>query len=296
MTKIFLGREGLRVGWRLVIAIAVWTVLAGLLPLVLVWIPEIRRLIVNLRASSLILTPGTLLFSDGTIASAALLTGLLMTRIERRSFAAYGLPWRFAFGKRFWQGALYGFVMISLLMGLIAALHGFSVSGISLGTFPAVRYGLLYLAGFITVAIFEEFAFRGYLQSTLQLAIGFWPAAVVLAAGFGALHLSNPGEAKYGAVMAACFGLLAAFTLRRTGNIWFAIGLHTLWDWGETFFYSVRDSGVPAVGHLLDSSFHGPNWLTGGSVGPEGSFLVFGVLGISALVIHLLFPAAKQPQ
>jgi len=294
MTRIFLGPDGLRIGWRLVIAISMWFVLSGIVPMLFIWIPGVRALVTHLSAP-LLLTPAVLLFTDGIITIAALLTALVMTKIEHRSFAAYGLPGRAAFGKRFWQGALYGFAMISLLMGLIAALHGFSVHGLSLNAPAATRYGLLYFAGFITVGMFEEFAFRGYLQSTLQLAAGFWPAAAILAVGFGAIHLGNPGEAKFGALMAGLFGLLAAFTLRRTGNIWFAIGLHTMWDWGETFFYSVRDSGVPAAGHLINSDFHGPTWLTGGTVGPEGSLIVFGVLGISAVGIHFIFPARKFP-
>jgi len=294
MTRVFLGSEGLRVGWRLVIAISLWFVLTGLLPILLIWIPDVRVLIAHLTAT-VVLTPATLLFTDGVTASAALLTALVMTKIEHRSFGAYGLPWREAFGKRFWQGALYGFAMISVLLGVIAGLHGFSVHGLALNVPAATRYALLYLAGFIVVALFEEFAFRGYLQSTLQLITGFWPAAAILAVGFGTIHLGNPGEAKYGAIMAGFFGLLAAFTLRRTGSIWFAIGLHTMWDWGETFLYSVRDSGVPATGHLMNSEFHGPTWLTGGTVGPEGSLIVFGVLGISALVFHFLFPAREFP-
>lgn len=185
--------------------------------------------------------------------------------------------------------------MISLLMGLIAVLHGYSVSGVDLHGFPALRYALFYFAAFIAVALFEEFSFRGYLQSTLQLTTGFWPAALVLAAVFGAIHLTNPGEGAYGVVMAGCFGLLAAFTLWRTGNIWFAIGLHAAWDWGETYFYSVRDSGVPARGHLLRSGFRGPTWLTGGSIGPEGSALVFAVLVFAALGIQVLLPRRKNP-
>src|SRR5579875_1233615 len=183
----------------------------------------------------------------------------------------------------------------ALICRLRAARHGgFSVSGILLRGLAAVRFAFLYFLGFIAVAIFEEFSFRGYLQSTLQLAAGFWPAAVILAVVFGALHLGNRGEAAFGAVMAGCFGLLAAFTLRRTGTIWFAIGVHALWDWGETYFYSVRDSGTAATGSLLRSDFHGPTWLTGGSVGPEGSAIVFIVLAIAALGIHFLLPARKQ--
>lgn len=296
LTNLFLGSDGLRLGWRLLLAISLWTLISGILPLLVAWIPAVRMLLRRTAGGPVVLTPAMVLIGDGISACAALVTGFVMSRIEKRSFAEYGLPWKSAFGGRFWQGAIYGFAMISLLIGLIAASHGFSINGISLGGFSAVRYGLLYLVGFFAVAVFEEFTFRGYLQATVQLATGFWPAAVVLGIAFGALHLINRGESIYGALMAGCFGLFAAFTLRRTGNLWFAIGLHSAWDWGETFFYSVRDSGAPAVGHLLNSDFHGPVWLTGGTVGPEGGAIVFGVLAISAIGIHFLFPAARQPK
>jgi membrane protease YdiL (CAAX protease family) len=180
-------------------------------------------------------------------------------------------------------------------MGLIAIFHGFSLGGFAVTGTEAIKYGLLYGLGFILVGISEEFSFRGYMQSTLASGMGFWPAAIVLGIAFGAVHLGNPGEAKYGALMAGLFGIVAAFSLQRTGNIWFAVGMHASWDWGETYLYSVPDSGLLAQGHLLNSSFHGPTWLTGGSVGPEGSAFVFLVLLIWALAIHLLFPAKQLP-
>lgn len=294
LTRVFLGPDGLRVGWRLVIAVSVWLVLLRVLSTALIWIPAVRETLRRMATGPVVLTPAIVLLSEGILAAAAVLAALVMSRIERRSFAEYGLPGRAAFGKRFWQGAVFGFAMISVLMGLIALLHCYSISGIDLGESAAFRYGIFYFAGFITVAFFEEFSFRGYLQSTLQLATGFWPAALVLAVMFGAIHLTNAGEGAYGVVMAGCFGLLAAFTLWRTGDIWFAIGLHAAWDWGETYFYSVRDSGAPAGGHLLRSAFHGPNWLTGGSIGPEGSALVFVVLALAVAGVHVLLPRRKR--
>jgi membrane protease YdiL (CAAX protease family) len=294
MTRIFLGPSGIRVCWRLVFAIGLWLVISsGVLPILLILIPQVRAMLTH-PMIPLVVTPSLLLLSEGITASAALLTALVMTRIEKRSFAEYGLPGAAAFGRRFWEGAAFGFVLISVLMGLIAALHGYSVSGVDLHGLAAARYAFLYLVGFISLAVFEEFSFRGYLQSTLQSAAGFWPAALILAAAFGAIHLGNPGESTPGVVFAGCFGLFAAFTLWRTGNIWFALGMHTFWDWGETYFYSVRDSGLSAAGHLLRSAFHGPAWLTGGPAGPEGSVIAFVVLALSAIVVHLLFPSRKR--
>jgi len=72
---------------------------------------------------------------------------------------------------------------------------------------------------------------------------------------------------------AGAFGLLLCFLLRRTGNLWLPIGFHMAFDWGETYFYGVADSGQTLPGHLLNSSTSGVAWISGGTVGPEGSVL-----------------------
>ena len=291
--NIFVGPNGIRAGWRLLIFVAIFLALAYCVQFVLFHIPAV--LAYQQAHPKGVVTPAGQIIGEGLSVLFLIISALIMTKIEKRSFADYGLPLSQAFGKRFWQGVPLGLAMLSLLMGLIAIFHGFSLGGFAVTGTEAIKYGLLYGLGFILVGISEEFSFRGYMQSTLASGMGFWPAAIVLGIAFGAVHLGNPGEAKYGALMAGLFGIVAAFSLQRTGNIWFAVGMHASWDWGETYLYSVPDSGLLAQGHLLNSSFHGPTWLTGGSVGPEGSAFVFLVLLIWALAIHLLFPAKQLP-
>ena len=291
--SVFFGPEGLRVAWRLPIALSLWFVVVTVLQTLLLLIPGTRAWLHAQNASGTA-SPGLVFFLEGPNLAATLAVMLAMTKIEGRSFADYYLPGKSAFGRDFWQGFPFGFLMLSLLMAVIAAGHGFSFGARALSGGEAVKFGLLYLAGFILVALFEEASFRGYLQSTLQLAMGFWPAALVLAAFFGAIHLGNTSEARYGAFAAGCFGLFTAFVLRRTGNLWFAIGIHTGWDWGETFFYSAPDSGILASGHLTNSTFHGAAWLTGGASGPEGSAFSLLVLALGSLAIHFLFPAKPR--
>src|SRR5207237_1715995 len=139
----------------------------------------------------------------------------------------------------------------------------------------------------------EDFRSRGYLQVTLTRAIGFWPAAVLLSCEFGWSHRLNAGEQWPGLLAAAFIGFFFCLTLRRTGSLWFAIGFHAAWDWGETFFYGTADSGLVAPGHMFNSTLQGPAWLSGGSVGPEGSVLLFVVVAILWLGVGKRFPQAS---
>lgn len=214
----------------------------------------------------------------------------IMARIERRSAGDYGLPLAEAFGKKFWLGMLLGLAEISLLIGLISAFGGYSFGSLALSSKGIVGYGLLHLVFFTMVGFFEEFAFRGYTQFTLADGLGFWPAALVLSLGFGAVHLHNPGEGPVGAASVALVGIFFAFTLYRTGSLWYAVGLHASFDWGETFLFSVPNSGTFMQGHLSNSILHGAKWLTGGTVGPEGSVFCFLTMGLQFLIVMWLFP------
>ena len=287
-----MGPNGLRAGWRLLIyLLLVFACSRGSTYA----IQHIAPIGDWLRSQpTTVISASQLVFGEAVSFLVVLLPALVMMKIEKRPFGEYGLPVEQAFGKGFWQGVPFGFAMMTLLMVLISLFHGYSYEGIGASGTVAIKYAILYAIGFLFVGFFEEFGFRGYVQSTLGSGIGFWPSALIFSFLFGYVHLRNPGEAKIGAFMAGSFGLLAAFSLRRTGSLWFAVGMHMAFDWTETYFYGVPDSGLLAQGHLLNSSFHGPVWLTGGSVGPEGSYLVFIVLILSAAAIHFIFPAEEE--
>src|SRR5262249_24387501 len=82
-------------------------------------------------------------------------------------------------------------------------------------------------------------------------------------------------------------------TLYRTGNLWFAVGFHAAFDWGESYLYSVPDSGTTVTGHLLNSSFHGSRWITGGTVGPEGSLFVFVMIALTWVAFAWAYPTVQ---
>lgn len=221
---------------------------------------------------------------------AAAIPALVLARIEHRRWGAYGLPLRQAFGKLFWVGAGWGFTGITLLLVVLHGLHVFDFGHLVLHGARLAKFAAFWAGTFLLVGLYEEFLFRGYSLFTLARGIGFWWAAAVLSATFGLIHLGNGGEDWRGILVAASIGFFFCLTLRRTGSLWFAVGFHAAWDWGESFFYSVPDSGSVSPGHLLSSSFHGPVWLTGGSVGPEGSLLCFVVIAAVWMAFDRMYP------
>jgi uncharacterized protein len=70
--------------------------------------------------------------------------------------------------------------------------------------------------------------------------------------------------------------------------------MHASFDFGETFLYSVPDSGVVFPGHLSSATLAGPSWITGGTAGPEGSIFDFVLLLLFFLVVHRMFPKPSR--
>jgi len=242
------------------------------------------------------ITPGGAFAQECGLLLVTLAATWCMALLERRPFGVFGLPRAGAFAARFWQGAAWGITMMAGTMLLIRVFGGFSFGDLALHGGAVWRYAFIWGVVFLSVGLLEEFLFRGYAQFTLATGLNFWPAATILSAAFGAVHISNSGEDIVGAVSVFVVGMFFCMTLRRTGNLWFAVGLHAAFDWGETFLFSVPDSGLVAAGHLLNSSLHGPAWLTGGSVGPEASVMTFVVLAIGAVIFSRAYPPREENQ
>jgi hypothetical protein len=124
-------------------------------------------------------------------------------------------------------------------------------------------------------------------------AIGFWTAAVVTSVAFAFLHGLNPGESRVGLLCAGSAGMMFAFSLWRTGSLWWAIGLHTAWDWTQSFLFGVADSGGISAHRLLSTHPIGPAWLSGGATGPEGSIFVLPVMFLIVLLAAFTLPRTR---
>jgi uncharacterized protein len=266
LERIFKDAHGVRSGWRLFLFFALTFVIARMLG----WLGQ--SLFPDTGAGSRHLWED---FYGETISLAgALISTMILSRIDGRRFGAYGLPQSHAFGRLFWIGAVWGLAWITALLLLMHSAHVFDFGSIALHGKRLLRFAVFWATNFLIVALFEEAVFRGYFQFALSERVGFWPTAVLGSAFFGGVHLFNKLETPIGALGAGLIGLFLCLTLHRTGSLWFAVGFHAAWDWGETFLYGVPDSGTTAPGHLLSPTVHGNYWLTGGPVGPEASVLL----------------------
>jgi hypothetical protein len=222
-----------------------------------------------------------------------------MGRVEKRSLRDYGLPLGRAFGSLFWQGSLWGFLAVVALVLLIALAGGVAVRGPALSGPGLLSSALLWALAMTALGMAEEFLFRGYPLAALASGMGFWPAAVLLSLVFGALHyFTKPMETWMDGASVTLIGIFLCLTLRRTGDLWFAIGFHAAFDFAALALFAAPNSGNggrPVDNHLLDVAYRGPDWLTGGSCGIEASVFAFAVIAALFFVLDRRFPRPCFP-
>jgi uncharacterized protein len=294
LTLIFYNERGLRAGWRLLIYLGmIWLLILG------------AGLIAKRLASGHPRGAPSSEFIRTMIQAAVefilflvlLFLAWVMSKIERRKLGVYGLPLQRSVLSGFIRGYfLWGFLPLAILLSILRALHVFYFGNISALNAQIFGWGVLWFFFFLLVGFFEEYSFRGYFLYTLADGIGFWPAALIQAILFAWVHMGNGGETRVGIIAAGIFALFAAATLWRTGNLWLAVGAHAGWDWGQSFFFGVNDSGLQVPGHLFNPHVsQGPDWLTGGSVGPEGSVVTLVLWVLMTIFFLTLYRTRREP-
>jgi len=299
LRRVFIGKDGLRAGWSLFIFVLI-----------------IAAIVLSIRfvGKRLHLVSGTQLKPSQEIAPLFGITNELipflviffvtwiMSKIERRPNSVYGFGDTRKF-PRFFAGLAWGVAFLSLLV-LTLRITGLLVfdSRLLFGA-DILRFGAIWLFGFLMVGFLEEYLTRGYVQYTLtrglaaiyqvvfktrhSQALGFWTSALVFSLLFGLGHSNNPGESPIGELAAGLAGLVFCFSLWQTGSLWWAIGFHTAWDWSQSFLYGVADSGIMVQHHLFDTHPVGKPILSGGATGPEGSIFILMILALVSVVIFV---------
>jgi len=235
------------------------------------------------------------ILSDGLGILVATLTAWVASRIEKRRWTDYGLPPRRDAVPHVIEGFLWGTAIPVLAAVLVIAFGGASYHGLALHGDVLLRTAGIWLVAMLILGFYEEWTFRGYAFNVLTRGLGFWPAAIINAIGFGALHyFLKPMENMADFFGVAIITLFMCITIWRTGALWFAIGFHAAFDYFALIVLgsaNTANMGKPLPGHLLDIRYTGADWLTGGPRGLEASVPMFVVV---ALAIALYFMRTRS--
>jgi hypothetical protein len=136
----------------------------------------------------------------------------------------------------------------------------------------------------------EEILMRGYLLQTSALQLPGWLAILIGGLIFSGVHLLE-GLLPVAFVNIILYATLASFVALRQGSLWMVCGIHTGWNWFQGNVFNVPVSDNPYATGI----FHfrpvetSPEWLNGGSFGPENSLVVTTVWGIATILAYRYF-------
>ena len=266
---LFVGPGGLRHGWRfLIFAAAIFLVVQFLQQ------PAIVFLAAKLHVAPNALSAPSIIVSCAFDLILILIVTGVVARFERRRIDSYGLPINQAFGGFFWNGAIAGFATIAFVGAGMLITGGMSIQGIGLRGSDLTTSPFLWLVAMLFVGVTEEYVFRGYALQSLWRGAGFWPATLITNALFAGAHLSKPHENAIDIGIIFALGVLLCVSVRVTGSLWWAVGWHAAFDFGQFFIIGTRNGGQVPQGRLFDATFLGPAWITGGELGTEASYFM----------------------
>jgi uncharacterized protein len=292
MTRIkwlFVGRAGLRQGWRFIMFTAAIVLASQFLEQ-----PALGFFARKLHLDRALSATNVIVSDLFGLLIVLIVTGAA-ARFERRRIDSYGLPVNEAFGGFFWNGALLGFLAIIFVgLGMLFTrgmrVHGLALHGAEIITAPA-----LWLIAMLLVGLAEEYVFRGYALQSLWRGAGFWPAALICTALFAGAHLSKPHENAIDIGMIFILGVLLCLSVRVTGSLWWAVGWHAAFDFGQFFVIGTPNGGQVPVGRLFDATFPGPAWITGGQLGTEASYFMIPAAAVTFIYVGFFLRRRVSP-
>lgn len=221
----------------------------------------------------------------GLLYAALVTTFLLMSWLLLASFD--GRPFR-SLGLWFYRGASREFVVGwgagAVLMGSVVLMMTAAGSLVYHAFAPEELGAVLLWATLLLVASAgEEIAFRGYGMQRLIEAVGAPAGVLIFSMLFALAHMGNPSSTTVSMVNTFLAGVLLSLAYLKTHALWLPIGLHWSWNFMMGQVFSLPISGLNFAPRLFKAEVSGPDWLSGGSYGPEGS-IVLSVVCILAIL------------
>lgn len=164
-------------------------------------------------------------------------------------------------------------------------------AGFQVATLPVVL-AVAYKLGI--VAWWEELVFRAYFFQNMIEGMGLKWSIILSSLIFGFGHALNPDATLLSSVLIAIITPQLIYAYLKTGQLWLPIGLHLGWNFFQASIFGYAASGQDSPSLIAQSPI-GPEWLSGGEFGAEGSILVIPFTILSYFLIHYWVRATRQP-
>ncbi|MDT3402827.1 CPBP family intramembrane glutamic endopeptidase [Mucilaginibacter terrae] len=187
--------------------------------------------------------------------------------------------------KEMFGGFFFGFFTISLSIFILYLLGYYQAISIT-----TTHYSIKFFTVLMFAALVEDLFHRGliiricenWLGTNLTLIIGM---LVELQ------HVFNPNSNLFGLFFYLIWGFTMAMMFIYTKRIWLPFFFHLGWNFSQPF-YGSNLTGLNDMGSIIQSKFNGPELLTGGAVGIEGS--IFTASFLLLIGIALYYRAKKE--
>ncbi len=247
-----------RAGWRLLAFVVIFMIMNAIVSVVIRFgfggQPKDKTLVTALLGVLLVMTATSAVY-------------LSRRYLDKKSFSSLGLK----IAGASLSDLLFGFFLSGLMIGVVY----FSLRALGWINFQSLAWPvdwakltLLFLGVGATVGCWEELVFRGYLLQNLQEGLGLKWAIGISCLLYGVIHLLNPNATPLSGLIIAGIGYLRILGWLRTRQLWLSMGMHAGWNFFQGPIFGFAVSGRESFS-LLKHEITGPNWITGGTFGPE---------------------------
>jgi membrane protease YdiL (CAAX protease family) len=188
-----------------------------------------------------------------------------------------------------WLGEIgIGFLVSLILVCIVVCVLFFSKYFIVSSIINNKRFFLDLFVKFFMGAFIEELIFRLIIYKLTEELLGTWIALLIQVLLFGFAHGLNDNATLFTTFSVVIVGGLvycAAYIYTR--SLWLPLGFHFGWNFSQSGIFSMPNSGTPYEGLLL-TNISGPEWMTGGNWGIEGSYIAIFLCLIIGIAIMFL--------
>ena len=191
------------------------------------------------------------------------------------------------------MGALIGVGLLTVCTAAIALTGSIRFEGVFSN--PDALMILLMFGGFVIQGAAEEFLCRGLVLCSLKDRVPLPVAVAVSTLTFIYPHWSTLREFEPQYVLSGLLCLVViscvfSFLTLRTGSIWAACGLHSVWNFCLSCVLGLDLSGSEGASTaLINMKSVGKNLLNGGAYGIEASIIAAIVISAAAVLLWLMY-------